>query len=144
MSEKKFKFGHRLKELRKPLNYPEKHLSMDELCEKFSKKYGLRVNKSMMSRWENGTAVPDNKHIVAYADYFDVDMNYLIGLTDIKRKLSDFKLDKILDDKRVISDIIKILEKLDSQKLELLKDVISNLSKSDNNKIEAIKNLLNV
>nr|DAT60629.1 MAG TPA: helix-turn-helix domain protein [Caudoviricetes sp.] len=144
MSEKKFKFGNRLKELRKPLNYPEKHFSMDELCEKFSKKYGLRVNKSMMSRWENGTAVPDNKHIVAYADYFDVDMNYLIGLTNVKRKLSDFKLDKILDDKRAISDIIKILEKLDNEKLELLKDIISNLSKSDNNKIEAIKNLLNV
>ena len=144
MSEKKFKFGNRLKELRKPLNYPEKHFSMDELCEKVSKKYGLRVNKSMMSRWENGTAVPDNKHIVAYADYFDVDMNYLIGLTNVKRKLSDFKLDKILDDKRAISDIIKILEKLDNEKLELLKDIISNLSKSDNNKIEAIKNLLNV
>lgn len=143
MLEKKFKFGDRLKELRKPLNSPEKHLSMDALCENFKKKYNLRVNKSMMSRWENGTAVPDNKHIVAYADYFDVDMNYLIGLTNVKRKLSDFKIDKILDNKKVISDIIKVLEKLDDQKLELLKDVILNLSKSDNNKIEAIKNLLN-
>jgi transcription regulator len=144
MSEKKFKFGDRLKELRKPLNCPEKHLSMEVLCEKFAKKYGLRVNKSMMSRWENGTAVPDNKHIVAYADYFDIDMNYLIGLTNVKRKLSDFRVDKILDDKKVISDIIKALERLDDEKLELLKDVILNLSKSDNSKIEAIKNLLNL
>ena len=63
--EKKFLYGDRFKELRKPKN--GKTLSMDELCDIFRKEYGLNVNKSMVSRWETGIAVPDNKHVVAYA-----------------------------------------------------------------------------
>lgn len=66
--------GKRLKELRKPLN--NSGISMDELCNIFKEKYNLNINKSMISRWENGTAIPDNRHIVAYAKYFDIDMNY--------------------------------------------------------------------
>lgn len=144
MLEKNFKYGDRLKDLRKPANDPSKQMSMDELCEKFSEKYDLKVNKSMVSRWENGVAVPDNKHIVAYADYFDVDMNYLIGLTDIKRKLSEFRLNETLEDKNGINGIIRILETLDDEKLHYLKDIIFKLSKLDNDKIDAIKSILNI
>ncbi|SQC97494.1 Helix-turn-helix domain [Fusobacterium necrophorum subsp. necrophorum] len=80
---------------------------MDELSKIFKEKYDLSVNKSMISRWETGIAVPDNKHIVAYAKYFDIDMNYLIGLTNVKRNLSDITYSK---DNAKDENLFEILE----------------------------------
>lgn len=65
----------------------EKDLSMDELCEKLNKTYNLKITKSMISRWENGQASPNNSYLSAYARFFNIDLNYLVGLTDIRRPL---------------------------------------------------------
>lgn len=72
-----------LKELRR-----EKKLSMDELSEKLNKMYNLKITKSMISRWEGGLASPNNTYLSAYAKFFNIDLNYLVGLTDIKRPLN--------------------------------------------------------
>lgn len=85
MKEKKFEFGARLKELRKHNKEGDKRITMEGLCGIFSEKYGLTVNKAMISRWENGSVVPNNKHLVAYAKYFDMNINYLLGLSNIKK-----------------------------------------------------------
>ena len=63
------------------------NLSMDSLIEKLNKKYDLNITKSMMSRWENNLSEPSNKFVAAYAKFFNIDLNYLVGLTDIKSPL---------------------------------------------------------
>lgn len=65
----------------------EKNLSMDDLCEKLNNSYNLKITKSMISRWENGQASPNNTYLSAYAKFFNIDLNYLVGLTDIRRPL---------------------------------------------------------
>ena len=132
--------GKRLKELRKPLN--NTGISMDELCNIFKEKYNLNVNKSMISRWENGTAIPDNKHIVAYAKYFDIDMNYLIGLTNVPRKISEIIIDKNIKLDKDFSDIYKCLKNIPDKKLFLIKKIIFKLIEMDNEKIEAYDTIL--
>ncbi|AVQ30367.1 helix-turn-helix domain-containing protein [Fusobacterium varium] len=74
------------KDILKQLRF-EKNLSMDELCEKLNKLYNLKITKSMISRWENGQASPNNTYLSAYAKFFNIDLNYLVGLTDTKRPL---------------------------------------------------------
>ncbi|WP_304179157.1 XRE family transcriptional regulator [Leptotrichia trevisanii] len=69
--------GKRLKELRK-----NNKLSMDTLVEKLNKEYNLRITKSMVSRWENNLSEPSSKFVTAYAKFFNVDLNYLAGITN--------------------------------------------------------------
>lgn len=132
--------GKRLKELRKPPN--NTGISMDELCNIFKEKYNLNINKSMISRWENGTAIPDNKHIVAYAKYFDIDMNYLIGLTNVPRKISEIIIDKNLKLDKDFSDIYEVLKNISDKKLSLIKKIIFKLIEMDDKKIEAYATIL--
>ncbi len=42
----------------------------------------------MISRWENGQASPNNSYLSAYAKFFNIDLNYLAGLTDVRRTLN--------------------------------------------------------
>ena len=75
--------GDKLKQLR-----IDKQLSMDALTDKLNSKFGLNITKSMMSRWENNLSEPSSKFVAAYARYFNVDLNYLVGLTDDKKPLN--------------------------------------------------------
>lgn len=78
----------------------EKNLSMDELCEKLNNSYNLKITKSMISRWENGQASPNNSYLSAYAKFFNIDLNYLAGLTDIRRPLNFINPDLEILNKR--------------------------------------------
>lgn len=142
MQDIKFKYGNRLKELRKPMGRPENSMSMDELCKKLSTRFNLKINKSMMSRWENGTAVPDNKHIVAYAKFFDVDMNYLIGLTDIKRKLSDISFNGNVNSNSKIADIVNMLNHLDADKLTVIYEMLLKFTDMDVGMLTSYNNII--
>ena len=75
--------GDKLKQLR-----IEKQLSMDVLTDKLNSKFGLNLTKSMMSRWENNLSEPSSKFVAAYAKYFNVDLNYLVGLTHDRKPLN--------------------------------------------------------
>ena len=63
----------RLKELRE-----EKGISLDRLS------MDLNVNKSTLSRIENGLREPKQSFIEDCSNYFDVSTDYLLGKTDIK------------------------------------------------------------
>lgn len=67
-------FKNVLKRLRK-----NSGLSMDQLAEKLNKRYGLSLNKSSISRWENG-AEPKAKDIQYLADFFGVSPSELMAL----------------------------------------------------------------
>lgn len=61
-------FSIRFKELR--LNHK---LTQDDLAKK------LKISKSSISMYENGNREPDFETLELIADYFNVDMNFLLG-----------------------------------------------------------------
>ena len=63
-------FSENLRELRKA-----KDIKQEVLAE------NLNVSRQTVSKWENGTAMPDLKKLTALAEYFGVTMDELLGLT---------------------------------------------------------------
>lgn len=61
----------RLRELRKQRNISQLRLAMD-----------LNLNQNSISRYETGERQADYKLLVAFADYFDVSVDYLLERTD--------------------------------------------------------------
>lgn len=73
-------FGERIKLLR-----TEKRLTQDKLAEIFY------LNKSSISRYENDIQIPEMSTLEAFANYFNVSVDYLLGKTDI-RSIDDLKV----------------------------------------------------
>lgn len=42
----------------------------------------LNLNQNSISRYENGEREADYKTLIAFADYFNVSVDYLLGRTD--------------------------------------------------------------
>ena len=42
----------------------------------------LSISQNAISQYETGVREPDNKTLIAIADYFDVSIDYLLGRTD--------------------------------------------------------------
>lgn len=61
----------RLRELREKRNISQLKLAMD-----------LAMNQNSISRYENGKHQADYKTLVAFADYFNVSIDYLLERTD--------------------------------------------------------------
>lgn len=131
-----------MKELRKPTGDKNAKKSMEELCEIFANEYGLNVNKSMISRWENGTAMPDNKHVIAYSKYFDVDINYLLGVTNIKRRMSDNQIGESVEKEVILNRVLENLKKLDKEKLEQIEVILEKLEKLDMDTLKAYTRII--
>ena len=64
-------FATRLKELRKSKKITQLTLALK-----------LKTNQNTISRYESGEREPGINEIIAIADYFDVSVDYLIGVTD--------------------------------------------------------------
>ena len=64
-------FGKRLKELRKDNNLSMKQLSLK-----------VGIADSCISRWENGQTIVNADQLIIFAKFFDVSVDYLVGLTD--------------------------------------------------------------
>ena len=108
--------GNRLKKLR-----IESGFSMEEEALKLNQSFNLKITKSMMSRWETGAAQPTNIFLSAYAQYHNVDLNYLVGLTDIKRPLHNTKdMDFSCEEK----DLIQKYRSLDDRGKRAVQDTI--------------------
>ena len=69
----------RLKQLR-----TEKGLTMDMFVYDINLKFGINLNKGLVSKWENGINEPSLSYAAYVAQYYDVSLDYLIGLTDVK------------------------------------------------------------
>lgn len=63
----------RLKQLRKERGITQLKLAMD-----------LGMNQNSISRYETEDHEADYKTLIAFADYFDVSLDYLLGRTDEK------------------------------------------------------------
>ena len=69
--------GKRLKQLRN-----ERGLTMDMVVIDMNSRYDIEIHKSNISRWEAGTTDPSILHAKYLAEYYNVSIDYLIGLTD--------------------------------------------------------------
>jgi transcriptional regulator with XRE-family HTH domain len=67
-------FNERLKELRK-----KSGLSQSELAQK------IGISKSSINMYERGEREPGLEVLEAIADFFNVDMNYLLGTSDVSQ-----------------------------------------------------------
>ncbi|MBO5266296.1 MAG: helix-turn-helix transcriptional regulator [Ruminiclostridium sp.] len=61
----------RLRELREKHNVSQVKLAME-----------LHLNQNSISRYENGEREADYNTLIAFADYFNVSVDYLLGRTD--------------------------------------------------------------
>lgn len=59
-------------------------LSMDMLVSDINRLYDVKLNKGMVSRWENGENIPSLEYARCLVLYFNVSLDWLIGLTDKK------------------------------------------------------------
>lgn len=59
----------------------EKGLTQDELAQK------LGVSKSSVAMWETGQRLPSPDIYELIADYFNIDIDYLYGRTDIRQRV---------------------------------------------------------
>ena len=65
----------RLKALRKERKISQLKLALD-----------LNMNQNTISRYENMEREADYETLIAFADYFDVSLDYLLGRTDNPKK----------------------------------------------------------
>ncbi len=71
---KNTKFSERIKELRETHGY-----SMDKLVELYNSHYSAKMNKSTLSRYENGLQDPVYTVVVNFANFFNVSVDYMSG-----------------------------------------------------------------
>ena len=74
------KCNERLKELR---------LSRELTQEEFAKRIG--ISRSAVGMYEKGKREPDFETLELFADFFNVDMNYLLGKSDVSTDISSIK-----------------------------------------------------
>ncbi|MBE7053428.1 MAG: helix-turn-helix domain-containing protein [Ruminococcaceae bacterium] len=79
-------FGKRLKELRERNKF-----SMDKVIELYNERFNGKMNKSTLSRYENGLQEPIYTVVVNLAELFNVSVDYLSGNDNI----DIFKFDNI-------------------------------------------------
>lgn len=85
----------------------------------------LNMSQSTISTYEKGDRMPDCETLIYMADFFDVSVDYLVGLSDLKKQIvqSDLSPDEL--------DILYIYGKLSSLEKERVQAYIDGmLSKS--------------
>lgn len=117
-------FGGRLKELRK-----EKGLTQEELAKK------LQIAKSSIGMYETNKRIPEVRTLESIADYFNVDMDYLMGNTDTRRIYNyDFYTENRQNTISFLSQYVLKLRKLDEDDLDEVMALVNHkLSKAKYN-----------
>ena len=105
-------FSENLRELRKA-----KDIKQEVLAE------NLNVSRQTVSKWENGTAMPDLKKLTALAEYFGVTMDELLGLTSPGSEgenISDYA-------KEYINELISLENEASTRKINDLNTICKTL-----------------
>ncbi|SDL87101.1 Helix-turn-helix [Halarsenatibacter silvermanii] len=120
-------FSKRLKKLRKEQNLSQKELGKI-----------TGITNSTISSYENGQRSPGKNKLKKFAETFDVSVDYLIGLTDIKANASDLteghdRIEKAISNHPKLVEYFEELRKRDS--LQKLFEQTKNLSDNEIEKI---------
>ena len=84
-----YDLGNLLKQLRE-----EKNISMDKMIEDLKSLYSISIAKSTISKWENNKADPSMENAKVLCNYFNISLDYLLGLSNYKNKeeeLTEYK-----------------------------------------------------
>lgn len=84
-----YDLGNLLKQLRE-----EKNLSMDKMIEDLKKLYSISIAKSTISKWENNKADPSMENAKILCNYFNISLDYLLGLSKYKNKEEELEAHK--------------------------------------------------
>ena len=71
--------GNKLKELR-----TERDLTLDMVVYDMKHKFNIEITKGHLSRWENGKNNPSSRLAKYLCLYYNVSLDYLLGLTKTK------------------------------------------------------------
>ena len=111
----KEKFGSRFKSLRISTG-----LTQEELISAFkTKNTGYKASGASISQYENGKRIPEVPDLIAWANFFNVTVDYLLGLSDVR--MSHFLI--------TIKDLEKLLNKLSDNDKLLAKPYLEKLYK---------------
>jgi len=104
-------FSENIKMLRQ-----SRKMSLEQLAQVFSEKYGSKISKSSISRWEKGQATPDIDDANLYADYFNVSLDWLMDREPRKNieTIAAHIDDDVTEDE--MEDIKKYIEFIKSQR----------------------------
>lgn len=83
------KIGDILKELRK-----SKGKTQEEIANEMNSLFDIKINKGMISKWESNKSEPIFKYVKLFSSYYNVSVDFLLGLNDdesyqIKESLSN-------------------------------------------------------
>ncbi len=131
-------FGDILKELRKSKGY-----SMEKLAELYNSKFSGKLNKSTISRYENGLQEPIFTTVKNFAELFQVTTDYLTDMNTAKTSsynLPDITPPSEVDPDQFILDMYKKLDVEDKAEIrgemkQMLKSSKYNKRKSDINAV---------
>lgn len=73
-------FAENLSKLRK-----SRGLSLKELSDRLNNKYEVKFSKASLDRWEKGITSPSMDHASALAEFFNVSLDELSGLEEMKQ-----------------------------------------------------------
>lgn len=76
----KINIGSRLKEVRL-----DRDLSLDMVVKDLNTQYNIEISKGTLSKWENDKNTPSlDERLKALIMYYQISLDYIIGLTDKK------------------------------------------------------------
>lgn len=136
--------GDRFKKLRQ-----EKGLKQEELVKDFNKKYHYNFTRAAISQYENDKRIPEIEALQAFANYFDVTVDYLLGRTDIKNP-SLFEgsgiIKKALEEVDIVAEAVKDNPELQEivSTLEKREDLMVMFKKSKRLTPDAVKKILEI
>lgn len=91
LTEKQEKLlGIRLKELRNSINFTQEQMAK-----------ALYVSRSCISNYESGHREMNMEMVKKYADYFQVDVNYVLGIENENREINEYLYRKMQNSKHV-------------------------------------------
>ncbi|MDY5097707.1 helix-turn-helix transcriptional regulator [Clostridium sp.] len=76
----------------------QKQVSMDKMCEDLNNIYNVALAKSTISKWENGKAEPSLAYARILTKYFNVTLDYLLGL----EKEEMYNFNKLLKEETIL------------------------------------------
>ena len=113
-------FGQRFKKLRL-----EKGLTQQGLAEDFNKIYGHTFSKSSISQYENGKRTPENEALKNFALYFNVSIDYLLCIDDIRYNNIDIQKQDLQNEILTEASIFSVMRILiEMKKINFLKNYL--------------------
>ena len=101
----------------------EKQVSMDKMREDLISLYGANLAKSTISKWENGKAEPSLSYARILTKYFNVTLDFLLGLED--ENTYKFKA-QTKDEKELLSNYNKLNTKGKDKLIDYSNDLVEN------------------